>query len=133
MRDGRDVISSQIRLYRGPGKSAPWTKSTVEEVQQCRSNWAGAAKLIDKYLNLYPDHTMLGKYEDLLDNLDSGICKIQEFLGLNISVLDDGGWYRPVHRGAWKQEHPDMMSKLSVEFKKWLERFEYICGCRHVY
>jgi hypothetical protein len=126
MRDGRDVISSQIRNYKGVGKSADWAQPTIEQAQSFRYNWVGSAKLIDKYLDLYPNHTTLVKYEDLLNDLENGIYKIQEFLGLEISTLDDGGWYKPVHRGVWEQEHSEMMTKLSDEFKKWLERFEYI-------
>lgn len=126
MRDGRDVISSQIRKYRGEGRSADWTQPTIGKAQSCGHNWVGSAYLIDKFLVMYPHQTMLVRYEDLVVNKQEGIYEIQEFLNLDLKNLDDGGWYIPINFKIWKKEHPKMMNKLSDEFKKWLERFEYI-------
>lgn len=111
MRDGRDVITSQIANFQRVGKAAHWMHPTIEEAEYL---WLDCVKKTMEHLN--DVRVLLWKYED------TTLEELSDFIGSNIVNYND--MFQT--RSTWQESHVNMMDRLSNEFKEYLERFEYI-------
>lgn len=120
IRDGRDVVASQIRAYHkwppGNPEHAPhWMKETVEEAQNLwlRIN----VNTLNNSLAVPSRRFMSFRYEDFFKD-PNGLCaQLSEFVGAKI---EHKSYFKATRIHKWKEEHPDMMDKLSNEFKNML-------------
>lgn len=126
VRDGRDVIASQIRsYYKWPPGSLDhadhWMKPTIKLAQ---SVWLDINKLTVVRLNQIDSNRLFFfRYEDAVNTPKKFEVEISEFLGVDICNISD--YFKPTNIGKWKETHPNMMEELSADFKSMLKRFEY--------
>lgn len=126
VRDGRDVVASQIRGYHkwppgNPDHADHWMFPTVQQAQhlwlQVNKNTIRSLAQVDhkRYLTF--------RYEDAATDPDDFCEKISKFLGVDIHNIND--YFKPTNMGRWQKDHPNMMDELSNEFKVMLRRFNY--------
>jgi hypothetical protein len=126
IRDGRDVIASQIRGYYrwppgDPDHADHWMKKSVEEAQDL---WLNVSKLTIQRLNqIDAERVFIFKYEDAALNPSKFEKDLSLFLGVDIH--DVSAYFKPVNIGKWKESHPHMMNELTEDFKSMLRRFNY--------
>ena len=88
MRDGRDVVASQVRNYKNRKSSyANWMYPTVEEAEHV---WLKCAKMVVEHFN--KDRVFLWKYEDGL------FAELGKFIG--IKVIDNNDMFKV--RSSWR-------------------------------
>lgn len=123
LRDGRAVIASQMRLYRGGRSIANFIAKSIPSAEPL---WLRCCRYLREALNSkYADRILVVRYEDAVNNLDKLIYDISDFLNLPTPLNIEGHDYYPVHLDAWKEELPNMMDRLSPEFKQHLREFGY--------
>jgi len=126
VRDGREVVASQIRGYRkwppgDPDHASHWMKPTV---QQAQNLWLTISKMTFRMINLLPeDRFLLYRYEDAVAEPDKFCENISDFLGVDIVNIND--YFKATNLNRWKEDHPSMMDELSTEFKDMLRMFNY--------
>jgi hypothetical protein len=122
LRDGRDVVASQIRHFRNSAVRQHWHRADIEQAQ---GMWLGLTKiLLNQVLLVAPDRFFILRYEYLVDETDDALAALSEFLGLD-DPIKNRNIFKSVHTGVWKKEHPDMMTRLSAEFKTYLTLLGY--------
>lgn len=126
IRDGRDVIASQIRGYKkwppgSPDHAAHWMKSSIIEAQ---SLWLNISKLTLKVMDIVPDDRLLVyKYEEAVRRPDDFCVQLSNFL--NVEVKNINAYFKATNLNSWKEAHPTMMNELSADFKDMLRYFDY--------
>ena len=146
MRDGRDVIASQIRHYRGAtttGKPplAHWMKPTVAEAEYLwldnMRTWEHVRSTVSS------DRVLIIRYEEITSDLFGWLETICNFCGMaynrdewNVRVADDPKrppmgatssptWvYGPRHLSTWSEVFS--ADELSSEFKEMLQKWDYL-------
>jgi hypothetical protein len=123
VRDGRDVIASQIRNYNKYGWAyAGWMKPTVEEAMPL---WLEASLLIrDVVRTIDSSKILLFRYEDAVEHVDDFCEVLTEFIGCT-EITNIDNVFKATNVSVWKQEHPEMMSVLTDDFKNMLSKFGY--------
>jgi hypothetical protein len=126
VRDGRDVVASQIRGYYrwppgDPDHAPHWMKNTVKEAQGL---WARVAQATLDRIRVIPrDRLFWFRYEDAVKDPQTFCTNLSTFLEVDIENID--GYFKPTNMGRWQKDHPDMMSELSRDFKDMLDYFNY--------
>lgn len=126
VRDGRDVIASQIRGFHkwppgNPNHAAHWMKATVQEAVPL---WRDMALLTKQAVEFVPkDRLFVFRYEDAVMDSSSFCEKISYFLGVDIE--DKNAYFKPVNLNMWKETHSNMESILDDDFKAMLSYFNY--------
>jgi len=126
VRDGRDVIASQIRGYSkwppgNPDHAEHWMKAAVKESQHL---WLKVNQDTTRsLLQVDPKRVMVFRYEDAVTDQISFCNDLSEFLDVNIYSINN--YFKPVGLGSWQNEHPNMMGELSVAFKAMLVALGY--------
>jgi hypothetical protein len=129
LRDGRDVVASQIRKYNAAidNGSTPshWMKATVKEAEYL---WLRSAK---KWLNLRSDPPapcLEIRYEDAVQSPLELACNICDFTGIEYKEQDFNQFkqrYRAVNINSWREEIKDIEEQLSNEFLVALNQLGY--------
>ena len=128
IRDGRGVVDSQIRSYYKypPGHlqhASHWMKPTVKEAE---SVWLNAMnRLFDISRRIPKERFEIIKYEYLVTNTYDVFGVLTNFLELEQPITNIDDYYKPTNICTWRENHPNMMSLLSDEFKKRLEGCGY--------
>lgn len=129
LRDGRDVVASQVRRYHTTVQSgiAPeaWMRPTVEEAEYL---WLRSAR---KWLRLRADPPapcLEVRYEQATKSPEELARKICDFVGMDyrrdeFQEFLDG--YRPINTDTWREELPDLEAQLSGEFRDALAQLGY--------
>ena len=132
VRDGRDAICSYVRhaqrCIKNKKPLAHWAKPTPEEAQYV---WVSNLKSLQRISHLRETGNLfVVKFEEATTKKDAFMKSVQKFLGLEWHpVIDDDRYYAPfspVRMGTWKEEIPDIMSRVDDEFKHYMEMFSYI-------
>jgi hypothetical protein len=132
IRDGRDAVCSYVRHAQRCIKNgkplAHWMRPTVELAQQV---WIKNLYSLQSISHLQETGKLLVvRFEDATTKKEAFMRRAQEFLGLEWSpIIDDSRYYAPfgpVRMGTWEDEIPDIMSKVSDEFKYYMEMLKYI-------
>jgi hypothetical protein len=127
IRDGRDVVASQIRGYHrwppgSPDHANHWMKATVQEAQGL---WLNVSRAILQRINQIDKNRLyVFRYEDAIKDMDLFCLDLSKFLGVNITNVD--GFFKSTNVGKWVDEHPNMMDGLSYEFRNMLSEFGYL-------
>ena len=127
LRDGRDVIASQIRGYHrwppgDPDHASHWMFNTIEDAQHV---WLDVSKLIVSNINKFNNtgRLFIFNYEDIFKYPDELLSNLSSFL--NVDLTYDNFEFVPTNINSWKEEYPDMMDRLSTDFKDMLRLFDY--------
>ena len=132
VRDGRDAVCSYVRSAKKCIKEnkplAHWARKTPEHAQHV---WINSLKSLQKIAPLQETGNLLvTRFEDATLRKNDFMKKVQEFLGLEWHpIIDDARYHAPfgpVRLGIWKDEIPDIMSKINGEFEYYMEMFNYI-------
>jgi hypothetical protein len=127
IRDGRDVVASQIRgYYRWPPgnlqHAGHWMKQTIAEAQYL---WAAVSKLIiTRKEQVSKERLYIFKYEEAIKDTNSFCNDISNFIDYGVENINE--YFKAVNVGKWQLEHPNMMNELSNEFKELLRYFDYV-------
>lgn len=127
VRDGRDVISSQLRAYNkyppgSPEHASHWMSPSIEQAQTL---WIQVNSVLISVLNcINSNRVMLFRYEDAVFDIDGFCSQLSDFLELTVRPVE--GVFVPTSVGSWRKEHPDMMGRLNATFRSMLETFGYI-------
>jgi len=131
IRDGRDVIQSQISRYnyfmKLQGHTRPhfWTHSTVED---CISDWRSWFSYMSawdtnkKNLDYYEIY-----YPKLVKNPEIVGSELAEFLGVNKEEMSKlfKETINPKKHEAWKKDFPELNSKLPEKWKEMLLKYGF--------
>jgi hypothetical protein len=126
VRDGRDVVASQIRGYHrwppgDPDHAPHWMIPNVKDAQRL---WWALAQTTALRIRTVPRNRLFWfRYEDAVLETEKFCSNLSAFLGVDIKNID--GYFRPTNMGRWEIDHPDMMSELSKDFKDMLDYFNY--------
>lgn len=117
MRDGRNVMESQVRRAKDSENDFFWHE---KDIRSAESTWLGTVKDIEKLEK--SDRILIYKYEDLLTNpLMFREC-VSNFIETDVKMIEN--FFKP-SEFDWRTEYPDLMNFLSDEFKEKLKRFGY--------
>jgi len=128
-RDGRSVIASQIRAYEQANKLGVkpdrWMKPSIEDAQYL---WLRFARNWLPIRDNPPTPCLEVRYEDGIDKTELLAKKISHFL--NIEYREDEFTqfyqnYQPAKPDVWREQFPDMESRLSTEFTDALRQLGY--------
>ena len=129
LRDGRDVIASQMRAYRSSIENGTppsfWMKETVREAQAL---WSEAVHLWFTYRRSPPIECLEVRYEEAVHAPEALVKRICEFTGVHHEPGAFRGFfseYVPTRVGSWRVECPDMEKHLSRDFRGTLEVLGY--------
>lgn len=129
VRDGRDVIASQMRAHNKNVKNGQrilfWMKETVQEAQVL---WLEAMHLWLKYRGSPPVECLEVRYEEAVRSPATLLRRVCDFTGVDYEPGAFAGFfseYVPTRIGSWRIDCPDMEKHLSGEFKHTLEAFGY--------
>jgi hypothetical protein len=118
LRDGRNVMESQVRRAKGADYDVFWHR---KDITQAEDIWLNAIKQTEKLKNK-SNRILIYKYEDLLTNLSYFRECMSNFLETDVKMIE-GFFKKPEFN--WKIEYPNLMELLSDEFKSYLERYNY--------
>jgi hypothetical protein len=129
LRDGRDVVASQIRHYNDAVKNDTipehWMKPSVQEAEYL---WLRSARA---WLNLRsnpPAPCLEVRYEQAVRSPETLAVKICDFVGIAYQEQDFRKFfmlYRPVNIDAWRDEIDKLEEQLSREFLDALAQLGY--------
>ena len=129
IRDGRDVVASQVRHYHNsdrPIENQDWRAATVEEASPL---WLRYMKTWERWRSeIAVDRWMEVRYEEATSDPSSMVRAILELMGVEYvesEFAEFFSFYRPVHVGTWRQTLPNLERELSDEFKEMLDRWGY--------
>lgn len=117
MRDGRDVMESQVRRAKDADYEVFWHE---KDIRSAESIWLNTTKDIEKLEK--SDRILIYKYEDLLTNPYMFIESVSNFIEKDVKMVEN--FFKP-SEFDWRIEYPDLMSFLSDEFKEKLKKFGY--------
>ena len=130
LRDGRDVIASQLRTNKAVAAAsrAHWAQhDSVSRAQelwlQCMRSWETLKPQLtsDQYMEL--------RYEEAVADPLVKLHEVAVFAGISV---DDAELkiavrgYKPTHVGAWRTEQPDIMLELGAPFREMLQKWNYL-------
>jgi len=123
LRDGRAVIASQIRLFKGGKSRANFIAKSIPSAEHL---WLEGCEYLERNLNCksLKDRIHVVRYEDAVADPKKTIRQISRFLGIG-KLSIEGHEYKPTHLDTWKTELPNMEDRLSKKFKKKLKRWGY--------
>lgn len=130
LRDGRDVIASQLRWHRERlrtgGSIEWWMRPSVAAAESvwldCTRRWE---RLRDR---IAPDRWLEVRYERATAQPEAMLEDVCRFVGLPFDLDTFGGGlahYEAVHVGQWRKELPDINTQASSTFRGALRRFGY--------
>ncbi len=129
LRDGRDVVTSQIRRYEVAIENniipAHWMQPTVQEAEYL---WL---RSVTTWLKLRSDPQapcLEVRYEQATESPETLAREICDFVGINYREEDFRRFlkqYRPVHIDTWRNEINGIESQLSSEFLDALDQLGY--------
>ncbi len=130
IRDGRDVVASQIRWYhRRLGERQPtewWMRPTIARAQPV---WLGAMRQWEWARGIIPEERWLEvEYARATCDPEAALRKICGFLKLpyDARALAAGlEHYWAVNVGRWREELPGLEARLSGRFRRMLRRWGY--------
>ena len=125
LRDGRDAVCSYVRHWHTKNDKAHWMKPTVGEAQQV---WLNTVRRIWQQSE---KNIMVVKLEDVAAHKQAFLRGLHLFLGLKQQNINDEKCphykpFGPVRVGIWKEEIPDIMTKVNDEFIYYMKLFDYI-------
>jgi len=117
MRDGRDVMESQVRRAKTATYDIFWHE---KDIRSAEGTWLSTVKDIEKIEKT--DRIMIYKYEDLLTNPSMFRECVSNFIETDVKMIKN--FFKPSEFN-WRVEYPNLMDYLSDEFKDHLKRFGY--------
>jgi hypothetical protein len=126
IRDGREVVASQIRGYHkwppgDPDHAPHWMKKNIESAQYL---WLNISQIIIKTKSIIPEKRLLVfRYEEAVSSPKDFCEKLSYFLGAEIKNIND--YFKATNLNRWQKDHPNMMEQLSIEFKDVLDYLGY--------
>ena len=124
VRDGRDAIASYVRHWHTKKDKAHWMKPTVEQAQHV---WLNTVRRI---WGQTTESILVVSLEKVAAHKKAFMRGLQLYLGLEErNIKDECPHYEPfgpVRVGIWKEEIPDVMSKVNDEFIHYMKLFDYI-------
>ena len=125
LRDGRDAVCSYVRHWHQKKNKAHWMYPNVEQAQHV---WLNTVRQI--WTKRDTEGLMVVRLEDVAVHKEAFMKGLQLFLGLEQRVIvDECSYYEPfgpVRVGIWKEEIPEIMSKVNDEFVRYMKLFDYI-------
>jgi len=121
-RDGRGVIASHLRKPR----------SSVPNIEACVNLWVRMTSRILELKKRIPDRCFIINYDEAVINVEPMLEELSNFLSLDPVLINDLNfkglpYYRPTHVETWKNEIPDIMSKIhSSKFNDLMSFYNYI-------
>ena len=128
VRDGRDVVASQLRNYEHPSEYGhqDWRRATVREAQ---SLWLKYMLAWERWRPQLPARRFIElRYEDAVADVDTLLRRLLELTGAELDLAGFDAFrefYRPTHVGTWRKTHPDLDQHLSEDFLACLGRWGY--------
>lgn len=124
IRDGRDVIASQVRNYKAGGRHHWMT----DDIGQAQKMWLDQMKQWEAVSPSLSLKRWEIRYEQFCASPPSTMAMLEEALGFKYSPEEKAQaieFFRPTHQGAWREELPDLENYLSEDFKQCLSRWSY--------
>lgn len=129
IRDGRDVIASQVRHYYEDDKPLAIQDWRAASIERAAPLWLGYMKMWEKWRAVLASNRWMElRYEHATQNPAAAVRELLEFADVEYIESEFAAFfsfYRPVHVGTWKDAFPDMEAALSDEFMRTLERWGY--------
>jgi len=124
IRDGRSVISSQIENW-SEDSLDHWTRPNIEEAEYLWLNQTiNLQDRVSKLSAQEASRVLLVRYEALVVEPDRILKVISDFVGLDPPIKNND-LIKPVFTDKWKAKFPDMMNRLSADFKSYLKKLGY--------
>jgi hypothetical protein len=125
LRDGRDVVTSQLRADKSKGHWAQYDSAAkAQELWlRCMQSWETLKP------QLTPDQYMELRYEEAVADPLVKLREVVDFASIAVTDAELKAavqGYRPTHVGAWRTEQPDIMSELGAPFKEMLQKWNYL-------